>query len=67
MEINEISKTELQEMMEKAMLSVLIERKDILEDVISDAILDIMFGSAMEKGDTGEYVTEDEVFTKLMD
>jgi hypothetical protein len=67
METNEISRTELQEMMKAAMVSVLTERKDLLEDAMSEAILDIMFGRAIEEGDTGEYSTEKEVISKLMD
>lgn len=67
METFEISKIELQEMMKEAMLSVFTERKDILEDAMSDAILDIMLGNAIEEGDTGEYSSEKEILSKLMD
>ncbi|MBN1905191.1 MAG: hypothetical protein JW927_08860 [Deltaproteobacteria bacterium] len=67
METNEISRAELQEMMKDAFVSILTERKDILEDAMSEAILDIMFGRAIEEGDTGEYSPEKEVITKLLD
>ncbi|KPK44429.1 MAG: hypothetical protein AMK74_05200 [Nitrospira bacterium SM23_35] len=67
METNGISKAELKELMKEAMISVLTERKDLLEDAVSEAILDMKLGLAMEEGDTKEYVTETEVFSKLMD
>lgn len=53
--------------MKEALISVLTERKDLLEDAVSEAILDMKLGLAMEEGDTKEYVTETEVFSKLMD
>ena len=49
------------------MISVLAERKDLLEDAVSEAILDMKLGLAIEEGDTGEYVPESEVLSKLMD
>jgi mRNA interferase RelE/StbE len=54
-------------MMKEAMISVLTERKDLLEDAVSEAFLDMKLGLAIEEGDTGEYVPELEVFSKLMD
>jgi len=67
METHGISKAELKELMKEAMISVLTERKDLLEDAVSEAILDMKLGVAMEEGDTGEYVPETEVLSKLMD
>jgi len=66
MEIQGISKTELTRLMKEAIISVLTERKDLLEDAVSEAILDMKLGMAMEEGDTGEHVPESEVLTKLM-
>ena len=40
---------------------------DLLEDAISEAILDMKFGIDIEEGDTEEYVAESEVLSKLMD
>jgi len=37
----EISKTELKELMKEAIVSILIERKDLLEDAVAEAILDM--------------------------
>jgi len=39
-------------------MSVLTERKDLLEDAVSEAILDMKLVLAIEEGDTGEYVPE---------
>jgi len=66
MELKGITKIELKNMMKEAMISVLAERKDLLEDAVSEAILDMKLGLAIEEGDTGEYVPESEVFSKLM-
>jgi hypothetical protein len=67
MEAHGISKTELKKLMKEAVISVLTERKDLLEDAVSEAILDMKLGLAIEEGDTGEYVSESEVLSKLMD
>ena len=67
MELQGISKSELRDMIKEAMISVLSERKDLLEDAVSEAILDMKLGLAIEEGDTGEYVPESEVLSKLMD
>ena len=67
METLNISKNELKKLMKEAMISALTERKDLLEDAVSEAILDMKLGLAMEEGDTGEYVSESEIFSRLMD
>ncbi|MBW2067171.1 MAG: hypothetical protein JRJ03_19875 [Deltaproteobacteria bacterium] len=67
METLHISKSELKELMKEALISVLTERKDLLEDAVSEAILDMKLGLAIEEGDTGEYVSESEVLSKLTD
>jgi hypothetical protein len=66
MESQEVSKTELKELMKEAMISVLTERRDLLENAVSEAILDMKMGLAIEEGDTGEYVPESEIVKKLM-
>jgi hypothetical protein len=65
MQTNDISKIELKEMVKEAVAAVLMERKDLLEDALSEAILDMKLGLAMEKADSGEYVSEDIVLSKL--
>ena len=67
METQGISKAELKKLMKEAVISALTERKDLLEDAVSEAILDMKLGLAMEEGDTGEYAPESEVLPKLMD
>lgn len=66
MELKGITKIELKNMMKEAMISVFAERKDLLEDAVSEAILDMKLGLAIEEGDTGEFVPESEVLSKLM-
>ena len=61
----EISKTELKELMREAIVSVFTDRKDLLEDAISEAMLDMKLALAIEEGDTGEYVAEESVMSKL--
>jgi len=65
MGIHEILKTELKELMKEAIVSVLIERKDLLGDALVEAILDMKLALAIEEGDTGEYVSEENVLSKL--
>ena len=65
MELQGISKSELRDMIKEAMISVLAERKDLLEEAVSGAILDMKLGLAIEEGDTGEYVPESEILSKL--
>ncbi|OGR01799.1 MAG: hypothetical protein A2505_11005 [Deltaproteobacteria bacterium RIFOXYD12_FULL_55_16] len=65
METKEMSKNEFRELMKEAFTSVLIERKDLLEDVVADAILDVKLGFAMEEADSGEYISEETIFAKL--
>jgi len=67
METQGISKTELKKLMKEAVISVLTERNDLLEDAVSEAILDMKLGLAMEEGDIGEYAPESEVLSKLKD
>jgi hypothetical protein len=66
METLGISRTELKKLMKEAMISALTERRDLLEDAVSEAILDMKLGMAIEEGDTGEYIPESEVLSKLM-
>ena len=66
MEAQGITKNELKELMKEAVISVLIERNDLLEDAVSEAILDMKLGLAINEADTKEHVTESEIMTKLM-
>ena len=65
MESKEISKNELRELMKEAFVSVLTERKDLLEEAVSEAILDMKLGIAMEEADNGDYVSEEDILSRL--
>jgi hypothetical protein len=64
-ELQGISKSELRDMIKEAVITALSERKDFLQEAVSEAILDMKLGLAIEEGDTGEYVPESEVLSKL--
>ena len=51
--------------MKEAVISVLTERNDLLEDAVSEAILDMKLGLAIEEGDTGDYASESDILSKL--
>jgi len=65
MGMTHISRDELKEIMKEAVTSVLTERKDLLEDAVSESILDMKLALAMEEADTGEHVSEESVLSKL--
>jgi hypothetical protein len=65
MEIKDVSRNDLREIMKEAVTEVLTERKDLLEEAVSEAILDLKLGLAMEEADTGDFVSEESVFAKL--
>ncbi len=65
METSVIQKAELKEIVKEAVISVLTERKDLLEDAVSEAILDLKLALAIEEGDTGEYSDEKSIISKL--
>ena len=65
MQTIEMSKTELKEIIKDALTAVLMERKDLFQEAISEAILDMKLGVAMEKADIGEYIPEDSILEKL--
>ena len=60
-----MSKNELEELIKKAIISTLTERSDLLENAVSEAILDMKLGLAIEEGDTGEYVDEKQIISHL--
>lgn len=60
-----IDKNELRQIIKDTITSVLVDNKEFLEDTISEAILDLNLGLAIEAGDTGEYVSENTIWDKL--
>ena len=65
MTTKELSKAELGELMKEAVVAALTERMDLLEEAVSEALLDMKLALAMEEADTGEYVSEDSVLSIL--
>ena len=65
METKGITEAELKQIMKEAVTAVLIERKDLLEDAVSEAILDMKLALAMEEADSGEHVSEESILSKL--
>lgn len=62
-----ISKSELKELIRETMITVLDERENWLEEVVTDAILDMKLALAIEEGDAEEFVPEAEILNKLRD
>ena len=62
-----ISKSELKEVIKEALINVLSERRDLLEEAVAEAIMDMKLALAIEDGDNGEYVSEAEIMSKLRD
>ena len=62
-----ISKSELKEVIKEALINLLSERRDLLEEAVAEAIMDMKLALAIEDGDNGEYVSEAEIMSKLRD
>ena len=65
MTTKELSKAELRELMKEAVVAALTERMDLLEEAVSEALLDMKLALAMEEADTGEYVSEESILSIL--
>jgi len=63
----DITESELEKLIKKAIISTLTERSDLLENAITEAILDMKLGLAIEEGDTGEYADEEQISSLLRD
>lgn len=62
-----IDRSELRQIIRETVAAALIDNKDFLEDAVSEAILDLNLGIAIEEGDVGEYVSENVIWGKLVD
>jgi hypothetical protein len=60
-----MSESELEQLIKRAIISTLTERSDLLENAVAEAILDMKLGLAIEEGDTGEYVDEKQISSLL--
>jgi hypothetical protein len=62
-----MSESELEQLIKRAIISTLTERSDLIENAVAEAILDMKLGLAIEEGDTGEYVDEKQIYSFLRD
>lgn len=62
-----ITEPELEKLIKRAIISTLTERSDLLKNAVAEAILDMKLGMAIEEGDTGEYVDEEQISSLLKD
>jgi hypothetical protein len=62
-----LTESELEKIIQRAIINALTERSDLLENAVAEAILDMKLGLAIEEGDTGEYASESEIASLLKD
>jgi hypothetical protein len=62
-----LTEIELEKIIKRAIINTLTERSDLLENAVTEAILDMKLGLAIEEGDTGEYVDEKIIDSLLKD
>ena len=60
-----MTESELEKLVKRAIISTLTERSDLLENAVAEAILDMKLGMAIEEGDTGEYADEQQISALL--
>ena len=61
-----IDENKLKELIKTAFVEVLESRRDLVQDLVEEALEDFAFSRAIEKGLESEKVSRDEVFTFLM-
>ena len=62
-----MTESEREKLIKRAIISTLTERSDLLENAVTEAILDMKLGLAIEEGDTGEYVDEKQISSLIRD
>ena len=60
-----IDEAKLKELLKSAIVEILEERKDLVREVLEEALEDIALARAIEEGEQSEIVTRDEVFNAL--
>lgn len=60
-----IDEAKLKEALKSAIVEILEERKDLVRQVLEEALEDIALAHAVEAGEQTELVTRDEVFNAL--
>ncbi|MBB1074720.1 hypothetical protein HUU62_09890 [Rhodoferax sp. 4810] len=54
-------------LIEEAVHTALVNHRDLIEAAVSEAILDLKFGLAIEAGDQHDYVAANVIWAKLND
>lgn len=65
MSLTPVDETKLKDVVKIAVLEVFEERRDWLADLLSDALLDIGLGYAIQEGERTPTVSREEVFQAL--
>lgn len=65
MSLTPVEETKLKDVVKSAVLEVFEERRDWLADLLSDALLDIGLGYAIQEGERTPTVSREEVFQAL--
>ena len=60
-----IDDAKLKELLKAAIVEILEERKDLVREVLEEALEDIVLARAIEEGEQSGLVTRDEVFNAL--
>ena len=60
-----IDEAKLKQALKSAIVEILEERKDLVREVLEEALEDIALARATKEGDQGELVTRDEAFDAL--
>jgi len=60
-----INTKQLKELLKAALVEVLEERRDLIHDVVEEAMEDVALARAIEAGESTENVSRDEVFKLL--
>ncbi len=60
-----INPNQLKELLKAALVEVLEERRDLIHDVVEEALEDVALARAIEAGESTENVSRDEVFKLL--
>jgi hypothetical protein len=62
-----LTESELEKLIKRAIISTLTEKSDLLENAVTEGILDMKLGLAIEEGDTGEYADEKQISSLIRD
>lgn len=60
-----IDEAKLKELLKSAIVEILEERKDLVREVLEEALEDIALARAIEEGEQSELLTRDEIFKAL--